>query len=90
MAAAIADKRAGAVAAREDLVALHMEAPARAEALVAKMPQLGEAGLTADPGKGADKVVALTAEQRGVADQLGVPHDDYLAQLKAGAVLEAR
>jgi len=90
VASAIADKRAGAVAAREELIALHMEAPAKAEALVAKMPQLGEAGLTADHGKGADKVVALTAEQKGVADQLGVPHDDYLAQLTADAELEAR
>ncbi|WP_299370438.1 phage protease [uncultured Tateyamaria sp.] len=59
---AIADKRPVA-ADRETWVALHMENPERAESLVAKLPQLGETGLTAAPPQAGEGVSALTATE---------------------------
>ncbi|SDY55301.1 phage protease [Citreimonas salinaria] len=82
---AIADKRAGVKPAREHYVALHMENPARAEAMVAGLPQLGESALSALPPGGGEQLTALSADQRQVADMLGLEPETYLAQLKADA-----
>ncbi|WP_425072580.1 phage protease [Sagittula sp. S175] len=71
---------------KEDtFVALHKENPARAEELVAMLPKLGTTSLGGTPPKDATQVTALSAEQRTIADQLGVPHETYLAQLQADA-----
>ncbi len=84
---AMAEKRVGINAAtRETYVKLHMENPARAQEMVSGLPTLGESHATdLPPG---ERFAALSAEQKQVADAMGLAHDTYLAQLKADA--EAR
>ena len=41
------------------------------------------------PAQGAE-ITSLNAEQTAVADQLGIPHDKFLASLQADAKKEAR
>ncbi|NCM96144.1 MAG: hypothetical protein GW948_02170 [Rhodobacterales bacterium] len=85
VATAIADKRAGVSAAREHYVALHMENPTRAAALVAVLPKLGETGLKNDPPKLGERQASLSVEEKQVADALGLNPETYLAQLQADA-----
>jgi phage I-like protein len=79
---AIRDCRAGLNAGnRDQMIALHMTSPDAVEKLVLGMPKLGPTGAVAEPPR--DGEIALNAEQRQVADVLGVPHDKYLETLKA-------
>lgn len=81
---AIADRRAGVNAGnRADLIALHMAQPEAAEKLITGMPMLSTTNTILTPPSAKDGVVSLNAEQIDVADQLGIPHDKFLADLKA-------
>lgn len=62
---------------------LHAEKPERAEGLAKSFPKLGKTELAARTVPPAAEISALSAEQKVVADQLGIPHDTMLAQLQA-------
>jgi phage I-like protein len=80
---AIRDRRAGLNAGnREEMIALHMSNAETAEKLILGMPKLGPSGASVEPPK-KDGEVSLNAEQRQVADLLGIPPDKYLETLKA-------
>jgi len=71
-------------ASREHLVSLHMSQPAQAVAIIEAQPIVQPS--TVIPQKLApvgDEVVSLNSEQMSAADQLGIPHDKFLAALKA-------
>lgn len=81
--AAIRDRRAGLNAGnRADMIALHMASPETAEKLILGLPKLGPSGASVEPPK-MDGEVSLNAEQRQVAELLGIPPDKYLETLKA-------
>lgn len=88
---AIAQGRAGVKPQRDRFIAMHMEDPAGTESLIAGLPALGGDGKPASkpPVQGAE-ITSLNAEQTAVADQLGIPHDKYLAALQADAKKEAK
>jgi phage I-like protein len=81
LAACVAEGRAIPAGKDELFVALHMENPDRAAELVQTLPKLS-AVPTPKPRAG-EKVAALTADQKAVADQLGLEHKTFLAQLNA-------
>lgn len=87
---AIREGRAGVKPQRDRFIAMHMEDAAGTEALVAGLPALGGDGKPAvqPPAQGAE-ITSLNAEQTAVADQLGIPHDKFLASLQADAKKEA-
>ncbi|MBP0483948.1 phage protease [Sagittula salina] len=70
-----------------ELTAMHADNPQRAEKIAKRLPKLSPTH-TGKPAPAGIEITALTAEQRTIADQLGVAHDVYLAGLKADA--EAR
>lgn len=72
---------------REDLMALHRDDPAAATRLAQSFPKLARTH-TANPAPKPGKIEALSADQKKVADQLGIPHADFLAQLQADAGAE--
>lgn len=67
----------------ETLRDLYAENPERAEGLAKSFPKLGKSELAARAAPPAAEISALSAEQKVVADQLGIPHDTMLAQLQA-------
>lgn len=83
----MAEGRIGVSAeAREDWIALHMEAPERAAALAGRLPKgpLGRTAATAAAPKAAPgDAPALNAEQRTAARLLGLKPEDYAATLAA-------
>ena len=80
----IAEKRAGLNAStRETYVALHMQQPTVAETLIAGMPVLGPSAAGATPPDGGAVLTSLNAEQRQVADAMGIKPEIYLATLTA-------
>ena len=82
--AAMAEKRAGVNAlTRDTYIALHMQDPEQAQKLVAGLPKLGRTGMDLAPPADADGKIALNAEQKQVADQLGISHADFAESLKA-------
>lgn len=83
--AEMAKKRAGLNATSlEAYVTLHMEQPDTAKAMIEAMPILGASHAALAPAVDAGgKLTALNAEQQQVADQLGIPHDKFLASLQA-------
>lgn len=82
--------RAGVKNQRDRFIAMHAQDPAATEALINGLPALGGASqISAQPPAGAE-ITALNAEQAQVADQLGIPHDKYLAALQADAKKETR
>lgn len=87
---AISQGRAGVKPQRDRFIAMHMEDPAGTETLIAGLPALGGDGKFSGqpPVKGAE-ITSLNAEQTLVADQLGIPHDKFLASLQADAKKEA-
>ena len=80
---ALQAKRAGVgPASKEHWVTLHQKDPTQAEALVAAMPQLDQAGTSVLPPEAKDGVIALNASQKSTAAQLGMSEEDYAGQLK--------
>lgn len=69
---AIRDRRSGLKASREEFVALHMENPARARAMIEKMPKLDPTNTTLVPPAPPEGQAALSTEQRTVARMLGI------------------
>ena len=86
---AIAQGRQGVKVLRDHYIAMHCEDPARVEKEIGALPALGAGGqtLTQPPAPGAE-ITSLNAEQTLVADQLGIPHDKFLASLQADAKKE--
>ncbi len=64
---------------------LYAEHPDRAEGLAKSFPMLGKSELAARGAPPAAEVSTLSADQRQIADQLGIAHDKYLASLQADA-----
>lgn len=88
---AIQQGRAGVKPQRDRFIAMHMEDPAGTETLIAGLPALGGDGKpVATPPARLGEITALNAEQLAVADQLGIPHDKFLAALQADIKKEAR
>lgn len=77
---------AGDKANRDDLIELHMSQPATAIKIIEGQPIVQpSAVITGGAPPVGDDVVSLNAEQMGIADQLGIPHDKFLADLKAAS-----
>lgn len=88
---AIAQGRAGVKPQRDRFIAMHMQDAAGTEALVAGLPALGGDGKpNSQPPATGGEITSLNAEQMAVADQLGIPHDKFLASLQADAKKDAR
>ena len=86
---AIAQGRVGVKVLRDHYVAMHCEDPARVEKEIGALPALGATGqIAATPPAQGDEITSLNAEQTAVADQLGIPHDKFLASLQADAKKE--
>ena len=84
--AQIALKRVGLNAEnRTDMIALHMSQPAMCAKLLEVMPCAGVSHTAGAAPNTAGTSMALNAEQRAVADQMGISHDTYLATLKKEA-----
>lgn len=66
---------------RARLIAMHMADPEGTEALVNAFPVLGPSGATALPPEPKGGTIALSAEQAEAVRLLGIPPDDYQAQL---------
>lgn len=88
---AIAQGRVGVKPLRDHYIAMHCEDAARVEKEIGNLPALGSTGqITAQPPATGAEITSLNAEQTQVADQLGIPHDKFLASLQADAKKEAR
>lgn len=72
---------------REDLMALHRDDPAAAARLAQSFPKLARSH-TSGPAPKGGKVEALDADQKVIADMLGLGHDVYLARLQADAQIQ--
>ncbi len=66
---------------RAEMVALHVEDPAKAKSLIEMLPNLGRTHATDTPPDTVGKVEALSAEQKAVAVQLGLSEEDMLTSL---------
>lgn len=83
---AIAQGRVGVKPLRDHYIAMHCEDPARVEKEIGALPALGAGGqISAHPPGNPAEITSLNAEQTQVADQLGIPHDKFLASLQADA-----
>lgn len=83
---AIAQGRVGVKPLRDHYIAMHCEDPARVEKEIGALPALGAGGqISAQPPATGAEITSLNAEQAQVADQLGIPHDKFLASLQADA-----
>lgn len=80
---AIVKGHVGVKPSRDRFISMHMADPANAEAVITGMPILGPSGLTASPPAADGVLTSLNATQIQAADLLGLPHDIYLAALKA-------
>ncbi|MBY6118536.1 phage protease [Mameliella alba] len=80
----VAEGRAIDAELRAELSALWIDNPERAEKLVSRLPKLSRTH-TANPAPKGEAITELSADQKVVADQLGMTHEDFLAQLKADA-----
>jgi phage I-like protein len=87
---AIKAGRVGVKPQREVFIAMHAENPERTEGLINAMPVLGPSGMNElPPAADKDGKIALNAEQRSIADVLGVTHDDYAKTLASETNQEA-
>ena len=81
---ALADKRAGVGPQSKDyLISMHQSDPDGAVKFVEGMPRLGDTPTTLEPPAPAEGETHLNDSQRKAADQLGVSHEDYAAQLQS-------
>lgn len=81
--AAIEAGRVGVKPSRDRFIAMHMEKPSEAEAIINGLPALGRNGQTVPVLPQGGEITSLNAEQVAVADHMGISHDKYLAALKA-------
>lgn len=79
---AIAERAAGASARREEFIQLHMENPARAEAILAGLPRLNSSGTSVAPPAPREGDVSLNSEETTVARLMGIPLDKMAATAK--------
>lgn len=78
--------RVGVKPLREHYISMHMEDAARVEKEIGALPILGIGGqISSQPPAAGGEITSLNAEQTQVADQLGIPHEKFLASLKADA-----
>lgn len=81
---ALAERRAGVnEASKEHWIAMHQSNPENAAATVAMLPKLGKTATTLEPPAPKDGEVALNAEQRSIAAQLGLSEKDYAQSLQS-------
>jgi len=80
---AIAEGRAGVKALRDHYITRHMSDSASVEKEIAALPKLAGPVITGKPPAITDMITELNAEQAAVADQLGIPRKDFIAQLNA-------
>jgi phage I-like protein len=73
--------RAGVKPLRAHYIAMHMEDAARVEKEISALPVLSGTTILDTPPDTKDGKIALNAEQVAVANQLGLDHKDYAAQL---------
>lgn len=74
----------GVKPSRDRFIAMHMENAQTAEEVIKGLPILGGSITPATPPVDAQGVqTALNSEQAAVADQLGIPHEKFLATLNA-------
>ena len=86
----IAKGRVGVKPLRDHYIAMHCEDAARVEKEIGALPALGAGGqISAQPPAQGAELASLNSEQTAVADQLGIPHDKFLASLQADAKKEA-
>lgn len=82
----IAKGRVGVKPLRDHYIAMHAQDAARVEKEISALPILGLTGqLSQVPPGSSTEITALNSEQLQVADQLGIPHDKFLASLQADA-----
>ncbi|MDB5658321.1 MAG: hypothetical protein JWS10_936 [Cypionkella sp.] len=82
----IAKGRVGVKPLRDHYIAMHAQDAGRVEKEINALPILGLTGqLTQVPPGSTTEITALNSEQLQVADQLGIPHDKFLASLQADA-----
>ncbi|MEM5477165.1 phage protease [Pacificibacter sp. AS14] len=87
---AIKAKRVGVKPQRDVFIAMHAENPERTEALINALPALGPSGMSdLPPAADKDGKIALNAQQRDVADVLGLSHDDFAKSLASDPNQEA-
>jgi phage I-like protein len=87
---AIKAKRVGVKPQRDVFIAMHAENPERTEALINALPALGPSGMSdLPPAADKDGKIALNAQQRDVADVLGLSHDDFAKSLASAPNQEA-
>jgi phage I-like protein len=80
----IAKGRVGVKPLREHYISMHMEDAGRVEKELGALPILGNSGqITAQPPTTGGEITSLNAEQRQVADALGITHEAMLATVKA-------
>lgn len=82
VAAAIADRRVGVKASRDEYVALHVENPERIEKMISALPKLDPSHVTAEAPEIAGQA-ALSSAQRSAAKMLGISEEDYKKTLEA-------
>jgi len=80
---AISERAAGASARREEFIQLHMENPARANAILAGLPRLNSTGTSVAPPAPKDGEVSLNSEEAKVAQLMGIPVDKMAATAKS-------
>jgi hypothetical protein len=69
---------------------MHAENPERTEALINALPALDPSGMSdLPPAADKDGKIALNAQQRDVADVLGLSHDDFAKSLASDPNQEA-
>ena len=82
----IAKGRVGVKPLRDHYIAMHAQDAARVEKEISALPILGMTGQLSQAAPGAStEMTALNSEQLQIADQLGIPHDKFLASLQADA-----
>ena len=68
---------------RDDVIALHMEDPQRAQRYVDQLPKLGPSHTRDTPPDGGAKITTLTADQKALARQFGMTEEQMLESLEA-------
>ena len=84
--AEIGKGRAGVKHLRDHYIAMHVQDAPRVVKEISALPILGNTGqIISQPPGSTSEITALNSEQLQVADQLGIPHDKFLASLQADA-----
>lgn len=87
---AIKAKRVGVKPQRDIFIAMHAQDPTRTETLINSLPALDASGMSdLPPAADKDGKIALNAQQRDVADVLGLSHEDFAKSLASDPNQEA-